>query len=233
MISPPRFEAKYRLDACKYRQVRNGLTPYFGLDRVSRSAGGRYLVSSLYYDTSELIAYSEKCWVEHTRTKLRLRIYWSDVSNAAFVKVEQKLRSGRLIRKMVEQVSVDAFRHFASHRRWPDECSDYLHRFADLIRSGGMRPVVRVRYDREAYMARDGSRSRISFDHDIRYAPTTDLFAPTADRRDLSNAIVMEIKTPEDDERLLSELERRFDLGEEPNSKYANAVEHVIPAAWN
>ena len=67
MISPPRFEAKYRLDACKYRQVRNGLTPYFGLDRVSRSAGGRYLVSSLYYDTSELIAYSEKCWVEaHT-----------------------------------------------------------------------------------------------------------------------------------------------------------------------
>lgn len=56
-----RFERKYRCTHAQYLAIKNALYPYLQQDAFTRKAANqRYLVRSLYFDTSQYQVYFEK-----------------------------------------------------------------------------------------------------------------------------------------------------------------------------
>lgn len=229
-----RFELKFLLDPFAYHRVRNSLAGYIRRDRYSSEApGGRYLVRSLYFDTADYRAYREKITGETIRNKLRMRTYTADRGAVEFVNIEQKQRYGKLISKLVTRASIGQYDAFLRGRTWGGNEDTILMDFERLVRLDNLKPKVVVEYFREAYSARDGSGVRVSFDHDIRFARTGDLFA--ADARyvsDLAGMVVFEIKTASDNIGWLCRLVRQQDLKAVPNSKYAGAIEQTQLDIW-
>lgn len=232
MISSLRFEAKYLLDYSSYYRVRSSLMPFCGLDEFSRSSPrGRYLVRSLYYDTADYKTYVEKVTGVSDRNKLRIRTYFPIREETAFLNVEQKRRYGKLIAKYTSRISIDQYDRFVRTGSWGDTEDALLQDFERIVRTQHLKPVTVVNYMREAYVARDRSGVRFSFDHDVRYARSSDLFFEEwRYKRDLGRNIVFEIKCSRDDIGWISDLVRRHDLKAVPNSKYVNAIDHTRQA---
>ena len=183
MPARPRLELKYRLDAFAYRRVQASIRAHVRLDRYSRAAGGRYVVRSLYFDSSDLAAYVDKLAGVTTRVKPRLRAYGHQLSDTPFVSVELKGRVGMAIVKEATRIDADAYRRFLDHGsfdvhdgrgpdgrgpdgRGPDDrvsndwvSNDWaqdqvLEGFERARRRGHLRPKVLVAYQREAYESR-------------------------------------------------------------------------------
>jgi|TARA_B100001964_G_C14178020_1_gene574786 SPX domain protein involved in polyphosphate accumulation len=234
MIPHARFEAKYILDHFRYYRIRNALSALCRLDRFSQASPDRcYLVRTLYFDTVDYNAYSEKLAGTYERNKIRIRSYSRNRDEALVLKAEQKRRFGKKIVKYVSKISLDQYDRFMQRRSWGETEDPILIDLERIVRQKDLRPVTLVEYDREAYTARDGSGVRISFDHDVRYSKGGDLFCfKDKLRKDLSNSVILEIKTDSDNIPWLSQLVRQHSLGAEPNSKYVNAINHTQTGIW-
>jgi SPX domain protein involved in polyphosphate accumulation len=88
---PDRYELKYILDRSQYEQIVDALAGYTEPD--SYSEGGRYLVTSLYYDTADYKAYWEKINGHRFRRKVRVRVYNAQTvspDSPSFVEIKQR-----------------------------------------------------------------------------------------------------------------------------------------------
>jgi hypothetical protein len=232
--TPLRLESKYLLSLNEYWRLRAALPVHFKLDAHSAGArSGRYLVRSLYFDSHDYQAYSEKVTGEYRRQKLRLRVYGGAYSEIDFVNVEIKRRVGVWIGKDVERISPQQFQACLASRSWDQSESPVLQDFAYHIRQFDLAPKVLVEYQREAWYARSARSVRLSFDHRSRYVQTNRLFPERPFfQSDQSGLIVFEIKTSHDDLDLTNRLVHDFALKAVPNSKYANAIDHTQSAIW-
>jgi len=228
------LERKYLLDPATYYRVRGTLAIEFTRDHFSRIATRhRYFVRSLYLDTADFSDYAEKLHGLPSRRKLRLRTYWKNQGEAAFVNVEEKIRSGECISKLTARVTPEQCERFLVTKSWGNTGDPVLERFEAVVRTEGRQPSALVDYYREVFTSRDAAGIRISFDHEIRFAYSKGLFPSSARfRSDLSGAIVMEIKTDRDDHPQVHRLVRAHGLKAVPNSKYANALPRTHHAVW-
>ena len=226
----PRFEYKFRLSVASYFRALNAIRPYCRLDPYAAAApGGRYFVRSLYYDTPDYDAYFEKMTGVYHRDKFRIRTYGEQPSPDLAVKVERKSRIGYLIYKTVDTVALKDFEAFQETSSWDGRDGDTLGALAYQVVRNRARPTLLVDYHREAFTSLDGRDVRFSFDHDVRYARAQSLFQPGAVFRECyQNSIIFEIKASENDVDWLARVTQEIGLASEPNSKYANAFEHVI-----
>lgn len=225
-----RLEMKYRLSPSAYHAVRNSLLPYARLDDISRRAGGRYFVSSLYFDTSDYTAYQEKMYGDQNRVKLRLRSYSSQPDKTPFVSVELKTRCGMRIVKHATRVSVSDYYDFETQGRWLNSENDaVLMEFDRVRRQYAMMPKVLINYHREAFVPRDLGEERITFDHFTEALVSDTLFVPqgTNFRRILAGWVVLEIKTTENPPDWLNRIITMCDLKTVTNSKYATGITHT------
>ena len=95
---PDRYELKYLLDRNQYEQVAKALATHMEPD--AHSEGGRYLVTSLYYDTADYKAYWEKINGYRFRRKVRVRVYNTEiVSPDSLCFVEIKHRRNKTLQK--------------------------------------------------------------------------------------------------------------------------------------
>ena len=88
---PDRYELKYILDRSQYEQVVEGLATHMEPD--PHSEGGRYLVTSLYYDTADYKAYWDKIDGHRFRRKVRVRVYNAQMvspDSPCFVEIKQR-----------------------------------------------------------------------------------------------------------------------------------------------
>lgn len=69
-----RFEDKYLLSKNLYFRVKNSIREYSNYDTHSLS-GNTYKVRSLYYDSKDLTAYTDKVNGVNSRDKFRIRSY--------------------------------------------------------------------------------------------------------------------------------------------------------------
>jgi hypothetical protein len=230
----PRFEEKYVLDSFQYRQVTTGIAGFMKKDSYSKAARrGRYFVGSLYFDTSDYRAYMEKITGERNRIKLRIRSYTPIYSDADFVSVELKTRSGRLIIKYGTHAPISAYDRYMETGTWGPTDDPVLIEFERIARLQCQKPKVVVEYEREAFTSLRPSGLRISFDHAIRYARATSLFPQMPIYRSQPQSpIILEIKTPDDGPDWLQKLVRDLSLKAVPHSKYANAVEQTQVDMW-
>jgi hypothetical protein len=88
-----RYELKYVLNTDQYKQVVKGLANYVVPDAYGDSVG-RYLVTSLYYDTLDYKSYWDKIDGQRFRRKVRIRVYGDQVvmpHTPCFAEIKQRI----------------------------------------------------------------------------------------------------------------------------------------------
>jgi SPX domain protein involved in polyphosphate accumulation len=95
---PDRYELKYLLDRNQYEEVAKALATHMEPD--PHSEDGRYLITSLYYDTADYKAFWEKINGYRFRRKVRVRVYNTGmVSPDSLCFVEIKQRRNKTVQK--------------------------------------------------------------------------------------------------------------------------------------
>lgn len=186
-----RHEKKFPLSYGDYLLLRSSIA--CALDKDPHSDGtGTYFIRSIYYDTYDDGDYFTKLMGVHDRKKIRARIY--DFSSNQ-VKIETKIKSGAMLKKVTTTVSKESFQNF--HKGTPDP--EQLGQYSSLLflhYQEALRPVITIDYDREAYV-HPFSNIRINFDKNIRWTNTNHkLFDPHLDTLPLTEDFycLMEVK---------------------------------------
>jgi len=171
-----RYECKYLVGPDVLPVLRRMIRPFVEPDRhAAGRPGNRYLISSLYLDTMDLFLHRQTEQGERNRFKLRIRAYDDDPSSPVFFEV--KHRSNGVVRKWRRSVRRGFAARFFSRQpleSGPRDRAPDLGEFTSRVRQIDGGPVFRVRYEREAYEARGGEPTRITFDTDLMFNPTTD-----------------------------------------------------------
>ncbi len=230
-----RFECKYIVDPAIVPGMREFLEPFTVLDSYASSADGlRYPICSLYLDSPDLALYQQTVEGERDRFKLRVRTYSDDPAQPAFCEVKRKLNSvvhkrrAGIGRALVPQLlGGDGFD--------PARLRDDVRRDAEYFRYHVLltdaRPVIRIKYLREAYQATGNEPARITIDTDLMHAVTFDeelchAFGRwTATRLD---GVILEIKFTERFPWWIQELVREFGLAQRAVPKYVLSVDHML-----
>lgn len=176
-----RHELKYKISYPDYLAMRSRLRPVMKADPHA-SAGGRYLVRSIYFDNLNDKALREKIDGVAKREKFRIRYYNDDFS---YIVLEKKMKIGSRCLKCSAPITEEECRKILSGGR-----SSATDGGRGSMRNGGLsfmkahpqelvrelyakmsyqqlRPRVLVSYMREPFIYQAGN-VRVTFDTDIR-----------------------------------------------------------------
>jgi hypothetical protein len=231
-----RYECKYIVDAVRLPEIRTFLVPFTRPDGyASRHAGGRYPVCSLYLDSADLLLYRQTESGERDRFKLRVRTYSDDPEKLAYFEVKRKVsnivhkRRVGLSREhavaVLDQRPLD-FAHALSPRDQAD-LAYFNHQVARIA----ARPVVRIKYTREAYQGLGNEPVRITIDTDLHHATTfgADLgHGPGRWSATPLGGAIVEVKFTERFPWWVQEFIRAFDLHQRGVPKYVLSVQHLL-----
>jgi SPX domain protein involved in polyphosphate accumulation len=222
-----RFELKYRITHYQYLKVRNALRPYMEMDSYTRGAAHqRYLVRSLYFDTSDYRAYEQKMSGDCDRVKFRLRSYETELCEKSAIRVELKMRQGNLMNKKSVFVSNEEYGYFMQNRHWKEVDDPIALEFERQSLTQDLRPVILVEYEREGYQSKLKNGLRITFDHRVRSAHARSLFPSHPFFRMLMpRRVILEIKFKEDLPSWVERLVREQGLKVIANSKYTQGLQ--------
>lgn len=187
-----RHEEKYILDYRQYLVLKNRAMQVLTPD--SHGDWGSYVITSLYFDDPRDSALDEKLDGLPEHSKFRLRTY--DCSDR-FIKLERKDKQGILTKKISASLSREQIEDVCGGCMEPERFSGTAYELAAQMKNKALRPVVAVRYRRDAYY-HPGSDLRLTFDTELEtIGPEVQtLFDP--DIRGVpalpSNSVIMEIK---------------------------------------
>ena len=184
-----RHELKYKISYPDYLAMRSRLRPVMKADPHA-SAGGRYLVRSIYFDNLNDKALREKIDGVAKREKFRIRYYNDDLS---YIVLEKKMKIGSLCLKCSAPITEEECRKILSGGRSSvtdggrsstidggrgsmrnGDLSFMKEHPQELVRElyakmtyQQLRPRVLVSYTREPFIYQAGN-VRVTFDSDIR-----------------------------------------------------------------
>lgn len=227
-----RYECKYVVQRALVAPMRQFVQAFARPDLEARDAtGGAYSVCSLYLDTNDLLFYRQYIAGERSRFKLRARTY-CDASEAP-VFLEVKWRVGRLVAKQRTVLSRssarDVIEGFRSGVAGP--LVSPAGAFSNRLALTAARPLLRVKYLREAYVSPDPGAARVTFDKAIKFQPT---FGPNLSHEGGRwtevplHDVVVEVKFAGGLPWWVEDMIRSFGLVQRPCCKYALAVDHML-----
>lgn len=155
-----RHEVKHGITTAELLVLRQRLRAVLRPDE--HTAGGRYMVRSLYFDDARDTALREKLDGVGKRQKFRLRLYNGD---AGLVKLEKKIKRGGLCRKLTEQMAPETVLALVGGGDWTPEGP--LAQELKARMSAGLRPRTLVDYTREAFVFPAGN-VRVTLDYELR-----------------------------------------------------------------
>ena len=236
-----RFEMKFVVTGAQRAALMEKLDAHLRPD-ANAGGGASYPIVSLYYDSDERDCYWEKARGLASRRKLRVRVYGSRdgcVPATTFIEVKHKC-DGRGVKRRVALPLAEALR--VGDGLWPtgDRPGEMDRRVIeevhDMVRRRNFKPVMVMRYDREAYAATDpGSDLRVTFDTGIR--SRFDRLIPEPDDRRFDSAVemhgdgtaVMEVKITGCIPYWLSRTISAAGCRLQSHSKYSTALERNDP----
>ena len=166
-----RYEWKYFVPASILPSIRAMVQPFVRPDHFARQhADRRYPIVSLYLDGDGLELYRTTVEGHRNRFKLRVRAYDDDPKSPVFLEV--KKRSNVVVRKTRARVSREVAEAVLSGRPAPLSEVEGASEFALRLGELGARPLVRVRYMREAYESVHGDPVRFTIDTEVEHAMT-------------------------------------------------------------
>ncbi len=238
-IELERYEAKYLVDPALVPEIREFIAPFCEPDDHASGALPEYVVTTLQLDTPDLALYYAKEHEALARFKLRIRTYGLDRRCPVFLEIKRKIKG--VIVKSRATIPAELWDGdlVTSPGRWvpfrtAQEEMNYLN-FVRIVHEIGARPVVLLRYHREAYLGRNDRYARLTFDRRLCYHPTREwtLWPERARWYTLDTAtlmgrprsmVILELKTFSDAPLWMVDLTERFDLQRIGFSKYFAAM---------
>ncbi len=230
-----RYELKYRVSEATALAVSAFIRSYLPLDYYSaRHASGQYPICSLYLDSRRFNLFYETIFDKCYRYKLRVRGYDQDPNSPLFFEVKRKLNG--IVHKSRAQVARDQLAAVLNNshlpRDLPEKDRRRLKQFLHYRQCLDARPMVLVRYLREAYENAADSRVRITFDRKLcnktMDRPAFTMNGPGWNRLPI-DFVVLEIKFTANFPSWVKDMVRLFDLQRESMSKYCSAVRPLVP----
>lgn len=231
-----RFECKYLVSPLIVPRLREFVSHFARPDRfAAMHTGYRYPICSLYLDTEDLLLYQQTVGGDKNRFKLRIRTYSDERSAPAFFEVKRKLNN--IVQKRRAVLDRDRTREILEQglNGWIRHSNRGLLSDAEYFSShlilAAAKPVLKVRYMREAYESRSGDPLRITIDTDLMHAVTLDDDLTFACGRWVAtpvDGVILEIKFTERYPAWVADLVRIFGLKQQPVPKYAWSVDHLL-----
>ncbi|MBN2361641.1 MAG: polyphosphate polymerase domain-containing protein [Deltaproteobacteria bacterium] len=229
---PERYEFKYVIPEARARALVEAVAPFCKMDEHAALAPDhQYQIYSLYLDTPGFEFYRAKQWRQKRRLKLRIRSYGASDGPVLY---EVKRKIGRIVIKS---------RVFAARENWRQrllqplaaDASPSERDFRALMDRTGARPVLLVRYAREAYVSMVDSYARITVDRQIAFQACADWeldgdpgrWIAGEGRAAGGSRVVLELKCTTSVPLWMMALARRFDLQRTGFSKYCTGVERL------
>jgi len=222
---PSRYEYKYIVDPSLVPSIRRFISGFAKPDPYAAQVSDNcYPVASLYLDTVDFKFYQQVRAGEKVRFKLRVRSYSDDSQSPVFLELKRKNNS--VLSK--QRVSVSRERAAMILNR-SNEISGTtgdgkdLHFFINHVQLTGARPVIRIRYRREAYESRLQEPVRLTIDTNVQYSSTHNPVFTYSSGMWKSTPIdgaIIEIKFTEMFPGWIADLIRTFSLIQQPVPKY-------------
>ncbi len=231
-----RYEFKYLLHQELVQPIRHFIRPFVHPDRHLREPGGRsYPICSLYLDSPDLELCLRTLRGEKNRYKLRARTYSDEPGDPVFLEIKRRVdgmiikRRCRVSRERGAALLSGAAPHGPGAEPEPSfepEPPSELEEFLRL-KAAGARPILRVKYRREAYEAEGPEPVRVTLDTDLFHAVTS-----THDvshngpgwRRTPVEGTILEIKFTERYPSWIERLVHAFGLEKLSMAKYCQSV---------
>ena len=176
-----RYEIKYMVTAEQKARILEAMEPYMEMDRFGRST-----VRNIYFDTDDFVLARHSIAKPDFKEKLRVRCYAeADADSTVFMELKRKF-DGVVYKRRVGLREADAMRWMAGSNdpavmsglaAGSPQVTSEIEYFRGLY--SGLKPVLYLFYDREAYRMKDGAHAadggaefRVTFDCNIRCRET-------------------------------------------------------------
>ncbi len=234
LVIPRRHELKYAIPEDRVAAIREAIRPWCTLDRhCAASAERSYVIQTLYLDTARRDLYRRSRDGRPNSAKVRVRTYGEDGRSPVFLEVKRK-EHGLVVKTRARTDGGWAERLRApTAAAGPEELA-----FRDAVARLALQPVLRMRYEREAWFSEVDEYARVTFDRRITCRPWSrwDLGGGTgpglaldgaAELQGVARAVVLELKCTADVPRWMTALVGRLGLVRGGYSKYCTGVERL------
>ncbi len=235
-----RFEYKYLLSESQAELVRGFAWSHLVPDtHADPRRGNEYPVYSLYLDSRDLRLYRSSATGEMNRFKLRARWYDDHPDTPVFFEVKARrndviMKHRGAVRKASVERAVHGFCVVPEDQCEADGCdAGAAERFIELCAKLLARPMVIIRYEREAYVAPEGRPLRLTMDRRISCL-RTNAACPTCDGPGWielgGEQVVLEVKFSDTFPAWAGDMVRGLNLVRTSMAKYVKAVDTL--SSW-
>jgi len=234
-----RFEYKYIIEPRLCSEIREFIGPFMRPDPYA--AGWpkySYPICSLYLDSPDLRLYNQVLAGEKNRFKLRVRTYSDDARTPVFFEVKRRLN--QVIHKRRVMLDRDSASGLLTNEipgppgGLANELMPDLDEFTSCRLLISAKPVLRVRYMREAYESRTGEPIRLTFDTHLAHAVTCDASLSIWDGEWLEtpvDGVILEVKFTDRFPSWARDLAQLFQLQQRSVPKYVMSLDRVLVGA--
>lgn len=219
-----RYEKKYLLPADKYEELFRRIS-----DRIEPDEYFASTVCSIYYDTPDFELIRNSIEKPIYKEKLRVRSYnAASEDSKVFVELKKKYK-GVVYKRRIAMKTWEAEEYLALRAPAPEE-SQISHEIDWFLKMNRPQPQVLIACDREAYVSKEDSELRITFDKNIRWRDY-DLSLTLGDHGDCVTApgeVLMEIKIPGAAPMWLASVLSELEAFPTSFSKYGTAYKNEI-----
>jgi hypothetical protein len=234
MMMACRYELKYRIPETTARAIAAYLKPMMPLDRYAQlRPNGEYPITSLYLDSDQLILAKETLEGKKNRFKLRVRGYSDKPDTPIFFEIKRRIERVILksrARAMHHHVPLILAGQDLPPQKFQTDMKS-LRQFQLYVKYLHARPMVLVRYMRQAFEGEGECRVRVTFDRELSYCVTEEPRVRLGGSGWMSvpmEFVVLEIKFTSRYPAWLSEMVRIFDLPVSAMSKYCSCVQQSM-----
>ena len=229
-----RHELKYRISESQGEAIAQFVKSYLHLDRYCKlRRGGLYPIVSLYLDSNDMLLCRESLTGQKNRYKLRIRSYTDEPDYPCFFEIKRRMDATILksrARVMHQDVATLLSGLSLPPQNYNVDDEDALRQFRLYMDSINARPVILIRYMRQAYESDSDNRLRVTFDRELCYKVTTAPKVALNDRgwqrHSISlGGVILEIKFTARYPAWLSRMAKYFELRQRSISKYVSSVE--------
>lgn len=226
-----RYELKYRITETKARALAQYVQAYIHPDRYAKSQPGyEYPISSLYLDSPTMSLCRETLQGKKNRFKLRVRGYDDSPESPVFLEVKRRINT--VILKSRVKVPKPVLGQILSNRHAPsleyEKDRETFRQFMLYVTALNARPVVLVRYMRQAFEGDSDNRVRITFDRKLGFKatgqPVVSVNGPGWHAVSM-DFVILEIKFTARYPLWLSDMVKMFNLKQTAMSKYVSSVQ--------
>jgi len=233
-----RHEIKYIINESKAQALAQFIRPYLQPDRYCKlQRSGCYPIVSLYLDSDNLQLARESMTGQKNRFKLRIRGYTDEPEYPCFLEIKRRVNT--IIIKSRSRIMHDNIENLLSGMSLPPQ--DYtideesLKQFQFYMKSINARPMILVRYMRQAFESSLENRVRVTFDRELCYkvtrTPEVKIGGTGWQHHSYTlGKVILEIKFTARYPGWLNQMVKTFDLRQESVSKYATSIQqsHIL-----